>query len=66
MDLNEIKKIIEADGGKFIIVEDGKPIMVITSFEDYAKKKLQSEKKIKEPVPQELDEEDVKIEDLPF
>lgn len=37
MDLAEIKEIIEADGGKFIIVEEGKPSLVIMSFEDYKK-----------------------------
>lgn len=66
MDLNEIKKIIEEDGGKFIIVENGKPVMVITSFADYTKKKLPSEKKVEKATPQESAEEELKIEDLPF
>ncbi len=35
MDLNEIREIIEQDGGKFIIVENGKPIFVIISFNEY-------------------------------
>ena len=43
MDLNEIKSIIEIDGGKFIIVENDKPSLVVISFEDY-KKHLQIEK----------------------
>ncbi|MCD5397071.1 MAG: hypothetical protein LRZ96_00570 [Candidatus Pacebacteria bacterium] len=38
MDINEIKKLIEAEGGKFIIVEDGKPTMIIMAFDDYQKK----------------------------
>ena len=66
MDLNEIRQFIEAEGGKFIIVENGRPVMVITSFEDYKKKKLSPEKKTKKPVPPESEEEDLKIEDLPF
>jgi len=37
MDLNEIKEIIKKDNGKFIIVEDGEPTMVILSFGDYQK-----------------------------
>ena len=66
MDLNEIRQFIEEEGGKFIIVEDGKPVMVITSFEEYKKKKINPEKKTKKPVSPESDEEDLKIEDLPF
>lgn len=38
MDLNEIKKIVEADGGKFIFIENGKPSYVFMSFEEYKKK----------------------------
>ena len=37
MDLDEIKSIIEVDGGKFIIVENNKPSLVVISFEDYKK-----------------------------
>ncbi|MBA7640885.1 hypothetical protein ES703_48556 [subsurface metagenome] len=66
MDLNEIRQFIETEGGKFIIVENGRPVMVITSFEDYKKKKLSPEKKTKKPVLAESEEEDLKIEDLPF
>ena len=76
MDFEEIKNLIEIDGGKFIIVEEGKPVMVITSFEDYKKKMI--EKIInpanpkKEPfagkrvIPKELESESLKIEDLPL
>ena len=35
MNWEEIEKIIKTEGGKFIIVEDGKPRLVITSFDDY-------------------------------
>ena len=75
MDLNEIKEIIENDGGKFIIVENGNPVMVITSFEDYKKrlraKKISdsgetNKKNTKEPLSEELEEDGLKIEDLPF
>jgi len=38
MNLDEIKEIIENDGGKLIIVENGKPSMVIMGFEDYKNK----------------------------
>ena len=40
MDLREIKEIIKTDGGKFIIIEDDKPVFVIMSFEDFKKKTL--------------------------
>lgn len=66
MDLNEIKKLIEEDGGKIIIVEHGEPIMVITSFDDYKKNRTKPEKKLQKPMPKELEEENLKIEDLPF
>ena len=67
MDINEIKKIIEADGGKFIFVENGTPTMVICSFEDY-KKRLFKEANPARPasVHKELREDELKIEDLPL
>ena len=65
MDLEEIKKLIEEDGTKLIIVEQGRPVMVITSFEAYKKKKAELGLKEK-PVVKETAEEELKIEDLPF
>ena len=63
MDINEIKKIIEKDKGKFIIVENGEPIMVITSFEEYKKKLLG----VKPPEESEESEgNELKVEDLPL
>lgn len=81
MDLNEIREIIEIDGGKFIVVENGKPVMVVTSFDDYKQRikgkkttpvsttvsfpeKVVAEKKAR--IPKELEDEPLKIEDLPF
>jgi len=70
MDLNEIKKIIEEDDGKIIIVENGEPVMVVTSYAEYKKGKGKPEPKPKEknlkPLPVELSSEELKIEDLPF
>jgi len=66
MDLNEIKKLIETEDGKIIIVENGEPVMVVISFADYMKNKAKPEKKVQKPMPKELEEEDLKIEDLPF
>ena len=68
MDLNEIKNLIEIDGGKFIIVENGKPAMVIVSFEEY-KKKLTGKKNNLQPVnpaPKELQSEELRLDDLPL
>ena len=42
MDINEIKNLIEIDGGKFIIVENGKPIMVVVGFDDYKNKIIEN------------------------
>lgn len=63
MDLNEIKKLIEDEKGKIIIIENGEPVMVITSFNDYKKNKAKPE-----PLPAEPNNnnEELKIEDLPF
>ncbi|RLC35337.1 MAG: hypothetical protein DRZ76_00340 [Candidatus Nealsonbacteria bacterium] len=76
MDLNEIRQFIEEEGGKFIIVEDGKPVMVVVSFEEYKKriiekknspgKKAQSSPASRQVLPKELQEEELKVEDLPF
>jgi len=37
MDFELIKKILRKEGGKIIIVEDGNPTMIVSSFEEYAK-----------------------------
>ena len=34
MDLEELKRILKKDKGKIIIVENGKPIMIILPYED--------------------------------
>lgn len=72
MDLSEIKNLIEIDGGKFIIVENGKPAMVVMGFEDY-KKQLTEKKnnqagfrKEERLAPKELESEPLKLEDLPL
>jgi len=86
MDLNEIKEIIKADGGKFIIVENDRPEFVIMSFDDF-KKSVQKKREVptnnsnpavaerKETysipentnqIPKELEDEPLRIEDIPF
>ena len=66
MDLNEIKEIIESEGGKIIIIENGQPVMIILSFADYKKKKENTVKNPPRPLPKELAEGELQIEDLPF
>lgn len=44
MNLNELKHIIEQDGGKVIIVENDRPTMVVMTFEEYKNKFGQSTK----------------------
>lgn len=77
MDFNEIKKLIDEDGGKIIIVENGEPAMVVVSFADYKRGRakatpLPKEKDQKplpvdeQDLPPELMSEELKIEDLPF
>ncbi len=62
MDLDEIKKIIENEEGKVVIVENGKPTIVISKFEENS---VGIEKPIRKEIPEELKEEELKIEDLP-
>jgi len=69
MDLKEIKKIIEEEGGKVIVTSEEGPALVIMSLDEYrVKKAAKSESKV-EPlskVPRELEAETLKIDDLPF
>lgn len=69
MELNEIKKIIEEEGGKIVLAQDNGPTLIIMKLEDYRnKKEVKSEVKI-EPVPRvsrEVEVESLKIDDLPF
>lgn len=68
MDFEEIKDIIQNDGGKFIIVENGQPVMVVISFEDYKNKlKFKKQASFKEVNSgKETKNEELTIEDLPF
>jgi len=60
MDLSQIKNFIPCVGEKYIIVENGKAIMVLLSFEDYQKSfKSCGEKKLSEsPEYKELKKEE--------
>ena len=58
MDFNEIKNLIQQEGGKIIVVENGKPVMVVLSFEDF---KARNKK-----VEPQSSEEELTIDDLPL
>jgi PHD/YefM family antitoxin component YafN of YafNO toxin-antitoxin module len=69
MELNEIKKIIEEEGGKIILAQDNGPTLIIMKLEDYrGKKEIKAEIKneVVVKVPRELEAESLKIDDLPF
>lgn len=69
MDLKEIKKIIEEEGGKVIVTSEDGPALVIMSLDDYrGRKGVRDESKV-EPMPKtprEIEAETLKIDDLPF
>ncbi len=71
MNLNEIKKIVEKDGAKIIVVEQDKPVLVITKFEDYKKEleKNSREEIQNKPETQQFtnntENQSLRIEDLP-
>jgi PHD/YefM family antitoxin component YafN of YafNO toxin-antitoxin module len=71
MDLNELKKIINGEASKIIIIENGEPVFVAMSFEEYRKMKghissHSNNSKDLSSSAKELIEEPLKIEDLPF
>ena len=64
MDFNEIKNLIQQEGGKIIVVENGKPVMVVLSFEDF---KARSKRGAVQTPPEEpQSEEELTIDDLPL
>jgi PHD/YefM family antitoxin component YafN of YafNO toxin-antitoxin module len=63
MDFDEIRQFISADEEKVILMEDGKPTIVLMSFNTYKKRFDLKENKRKD-VSREKDE--LKVEDLPF
>ena len=77
MDIDELKKIIEREKGKVIVVEQGMPSLVIMNFDDYkrmthfregnsASRQDFFSRQESNRIPEELLEDPLKIEDLPF
>lgn len=65
----KIKKILQKEGGKCIIVEDNQPTYLVMKMEDYEKASEIEEvnRDIDEWRAEEKEEaEEVKVEDLPF
>ena len=70
MDLEDLKRILKKDKGKIIIVEDGKPVMIISSYVDDNEDVESKQEEVVEPL---LPEEDMgplpgelTIDDLPL
>jgi hypothetical protein len=73
MEFNDIKKIIEEEGGKIIIPGENSPTIIIMSLDEYKKgRESRYTEKIDSPsidlpiTPRELENESLRIEDLPF
>ena len=69
MDLNELKDIIQREGGKIIIVENGKPQMVVMAFEEWRRQPKSPQEQAPMPTPPPVDEENLRgitIDDLPL
>ena len=66
MDLEELKRILQKNKGKIIIVENGKPVMIISPYEYDGEGKAKQEEVV-EPL---LRDEDIggelTIDDLPL
>ena len=68
MEINDIKQFIPEDGEKIILMENGKPVVVLMSFNTY-KKEFKSVKQEEIYNNEEVDQErkkELTIEDLPF
>ena len=68
MDLEEIKKFINSEGEKIILIENGKPVLVVMKYNDYKNKffKENDSGEIFDEQTQTEDKNDLTIEDLPF
>ena len=68
MEIDDIKQFIPEDGEKIILMENGKPVVVLMSFNTY-KKEFKSAKQDKIDNNGEISPErrkELTIEDLPF
>jgi len=63
MDLKELQELMDKEKGKVIIVENGKPVMVITPYQEYAK--AQEEEPF-DGIEEAEPAEELTIDDLPL
>lgn len=66
MDIQEIRKIMEEEGGKIIIPGEDSPTLIIMTLDNYRKEKEEKHKNKTSAPPKELEKESLAIEDLPF
>lgn len=65
MDLQELQRILQKGGGRIIIVENGKPLMVVMPYEEFGGNG-QSSQEIAEPLAEEDEAGELTIDDLPL
>lgn len=66
MDIKEIRKIIEEEGGKIIVPGEDSPTLIIMSLDNYRKEKQIKHRNKTEISSEELEREELQIDDLPF
>ncbi len=80
MDFNQIKRMLEKEDVKIIIVENGQPLMVISRYKDYQQldldkkareidnvaKKSQEMQDMETITSEEMPLEELRVEDLPL
>ena len=66
MDIQEIRKIIEEEGGKIIIPGEDSPTLIIMTLDDYRKGKEIKHQSKTSDLSKELEKESLTIEDLPL
>lgn len=70
--LKEIEKLLKKVGGKFIIVEEGRPSYVILDFEEfkklagYSSAREESSESPEAVVEEKPEEDDLTVEDIPL
>jgi len=66
MDIQEIRKIMEEEGGKIIIPGENSPTLIIMTLDNYRKEKEIKHRNKNEASSKESERESLTIEDLPF
>jgi len=72
MNIQELKKILDKENAKIIIVEDGVPVMVVSRFESQEKLPLDNSRQIEDTqntetlTQEEVSNDELTVDDLPF